>query len=151
MRAHLRSLVSTDNGGKIAEPLERGESGECVAERLEGTSANHLLLSFLNVLQRDTIRALVIFLRGIKRGFGGIDNVIGGTTSKATEDCEDDVFRNDDIVVGKSPLEVEELHADRLSCKDVDEAVGGDTILSDESFKDMETLWCDLEYCAVFE
>jgi hypothetical protein len=46
---------------------------------------------------------------------------------------------------------VEELHADGLSCKDVDEAVGGDTILSDEPFKDMETLWCNLEYCSVFE
>ena len=32
---------------------------------------------------------------------GGIDNVIGDTTSKATEDCED-VFGDDDSIVRES-------------------------------------------------
>ena len=43
------------------------------------------------------------------------------------------------------PFEVEELHADRLCCKDLDEAVSLHAVLGDESFENVEALWGDLE------
>lgn len=61
------------------------------------------------------------------------------------------MFGRDDIVVRLSSFEMEELHADWLSRKDRYETICCDTVLGDESFEDVQALWCDLEDCAVFE
>ena len=48
---------------------------------------------------------------------------------------------DDDLVVDRATLEVEELHANWLRSKDVAEMVTIDAVAADEAFEDMKTLW----------
>ena len=77
--------------------------------------------------------------------------VVRLTANEAAEEGGDDGLGNDDLVVNRSPLEMEKLHANRLSLEDVADVVRVDSVLADESLEDVETLGGKLVNAAFLE
>ena len=73
------------------------------------------------------------------------------STSETSEQHFNHRLIDKDLVVAGPSLQVEKLHRDRLSRKDLHEVVGGDTVLADEPLEDMKTFRCDDVDSTIFE
>jgi hypothetical protein len=82
---------------------------------------------------------------------GSFWGIVRLTANEAAEESGDDGLRDDDLVVNRSPLKMEKLHADRLGLEDVADVIRVDSVLADEPLEDMETLWSELINTALLE
>ena len=71
--------------------------------------------------------------------------------NETAEESGDDSLRDDDLVVNRSPLKMEKLHADWLSLEDVADVVRVDSILADEPLENVETFGGELVDAAFLE
>jgi hypothetical protein len=139
LRSHLCSFFTTDDGGKIAEPLEGGEGGKAVAMshqlRLSGTRR----LAICHVHDLDTLGPFVVSGCGIE-GLCRLWGIVGLAADETTEEGGDDGLGDDNLVIDGATFEMKELHAYGLCRKDMGQMVAVDAIATDETFKDVETL-----------
>jgi len=116
-----------------------------------GGGATHDGLRALgDVHESETLGTFLVCRVGTKR-LEVIWGVIRLTANETAEESGDDGLRDDDLVVNRSPLKVEELHANRLGLEDMADMVRVDSILADEPLENMETLWGELVNAALLK
>lgn len=143
MCGHLRGLVTADDRRKVAEPLQGADRGEAEFIGLERRLADHLGRSFLDVDQWHTLCPLSVLHSGVELARRHLGHVVGATADESAEQGSDDGLGDDNLVVRRSPLEVQQLHADGLVLKHTDKRVAVDAVLDDEALEDMQALGRD--------
>lgn len=73
-------------------------------------------------------------LDGLERNLG-VWGIVRLTAKESAEEGGDDGLGDDDLVVNRTSLEMEQLHADWLGGKDVGKLVTADAVATDEAFE----------------
>ena len=98
LSSHLRSLLPTNNRCKVAEPLERGDSGKTVFLDGGGGASHDRLCAFGDVHESETLGALCVCLVGVER-VEVVWGIVRLTTNETAEEGGDDGLGDDDLVV----------------------------------------------------
>lgn len=116
--SHLCCFLTTDDGGKIAEPLEGGESGKAV------TMNDGLILSrggglpVCNIHELDALGPFVVSGCSIQV-LADLWGIVGQAADEATKEGGDDGLRDDDLIIDGATFEMKEFHAYGLCSEDM--------------------------------
>jgi len=115
-----------------------------------GGTTHDGLCALVDVYESETLGTFMVCLIGAER-LEVVWGIVRLTTNETAEEGGDDGLRDNDLVVNRSPLKVEELHANRLGLEDMADMVRVDSVLTDEPLEDVETLWGELVNAALLK